>query len=614
MRSAMRFVCTVLIGLVALSSISAAETVQKRALVKPGAPAVGLKKQGVKPTGPRIKAVDPVVKPPGPKRVNPGIKPTGPTLVTPPKVRTCAKGTTGKWPDCKPASTASCADKGLVGKWPNCSKPDPKRCPKGTSGKWPNCIDIAKPDGKPCPKGMAGKWPNCIEIAKPDDGGGKLCPEGQVRKGKSCVEVATGDSGKVSSDKTDSGKGDPGKGTPPPKATVRVQDAIPPTIAALVADRPHRPREILVLLDAARADEIAARLAREHNVTAEPQVSVALLDGVIVQLRVRRGQALEPLLAAIAADPDIELAQPNYDYRASKGPIASGDAPTYAGKKIRLEEAHRLARGVGVVIAVIDTAIDPDHPELAGAIAGTFDAVGGAASPDPHGTQIAGILAARDKLKGVAPEAKLLGVRTFSGGRRASPAQSTTLQVLKGIDWAFASNAKIMNMSFAGPMDPLLERAIKAAAEKGVIFVAAAGNNGPKAVPAYPAAYAEVIAVTAVDEDDKLYVKANRGDYILVAAPGVDIAVPVLKRKYAIASGTSMAAAHVSGVVALLIERNASLSAAEIRTILSSSARKPNEELAEEAVGAGVLDAAGALAQDGRAGADHPSGTLTSSP
>jgi subtilisin family serine protease len=620
----MRFFCLVLIWLVVLSSISAAETVQKRALVKPGAPAVGLKKQSVKPAGPRIKAVDPVVKPPGPKRVNPGIKPTGPTLVTPPKVRTCSKGTTGKWPDCKPASTASCADKGLVGKWPNCSKPDPKRCPKGTSGKWPNCIDIAKPDGKPCPKGTTGKWPNCIDVAKPDGGGGKSCPEGQVRKGKSCVEVATGDpgksssdkvdSGKGSSDKTDSRKGDPGKDGTPPKATIKKQDAIPPTIAALVAGRPHRPREILVLVDAARADEIAARLAREHNVTAEPQVSVALLDGVIVQLRLRRGQALESLLAAIDADPDVELAQPNYEYRASKGPMPGGDAPTYAGKKIRLEEAHRLARGVGVVIAVIDTAIDADHPELAGAIAATFDAVGGAASPDPHGTQIAGILAARDKLKGVAPDAKLLGVRAFSGGRKASPAQSTTLQVLKGIDWAFASRARVMNMSFAGPMDPLLERAIKAAAEKGAIFIAAAGNNGPKAAPAYPAAYADVIAVTAVDEDDKLYVKANRGDYILVAAPGVDIAVPVLKRKYDIASGTSMAAAHVSGVVALLLERNAALSAAEIRTILSSSARKPDEQLPKKEVGVGVLDAAGALAQDGeiKAGGDQPSGTMIS--
>jgi subtilisin family serine protease len=382
----------------------------------------------------------------------------------------------------------------------------------------------------------------------------------------------------------------------------------------LISGRPHRPREILVLLDAARADEIAARLARAHNISAEPQVPLALLDGVLVKLTLRRGQSLQRLLAAIDADPDVQLAQPNYDYRASRGPVPQENAAQYAGKKIRLDEAHRLARGQGVVIAVIDTAIDADHPELAGAIAGTFDAVGdGSSSPDPHGTQIAGILAAHDKLKGVAPEAKLLGVRAFSGGK-ASPAQSTTLQVLKGIDWAFASNAKIMNMSFAGPMDPLLERAIKAAGQKGVIFVAAAGNNGPKAAPAYPAAYADVIAVTAVDEDDKLYAKANRGDYIFVAAPGVDIAVPVLKRKYDLASGTSMAAAHVSGVVALLLERSAALSAAEIRAILSSSARKPDTPLPEEAVGAGVLDAAGALARDGHATGEGqpPGGTVTS--
>jgi subtilisin family serine protease len=119
------------------------------------------------------------------------------------------------------------------------------------------------------------------------------------------------------------------------------------------------------------------------------------------------------------------------------------------------------------MIAVIDTAIDADHPELGGTIAGMFDAVGsGKAAPEPHGTEIAGILVARAKLTGVAPDAKLLAVRAFSGGK-AKPAQSTSLQLLKGIDWAFNAGARIMNMSFAGPMDPLLERIIKTAAEKG---------------------------------------------------------------------------------------------------------------------------------------------------
>jgi subtilisin family serine protease len=152
-------------------------------------------------------------------------------------------------------------------------------------------------------------------------------------------------------------------------------------------------------------------------------------------------------------------------------------------------------------------------------------------------------------------------------------------------------------MSFTGPQDPLLERMIKAAAEKGVVVIAAAGNEGPKAPPVYPAAYPDVIAVTATDEKDKLYGKANRGAYVFIAAPGVDIVAPGLKGSYGISSGTSMAAAHVSGVVALLMERDAKLSASDVREILSSSARKPGQPLDKAAVGAGILDAAGALGE-----------------
>jgi subtilisin family serine protease len=364
----------------------------------------------------------------------------------------------------------------------------------------------------------------------------------------------------------------------------------------LTAGRPHRPTEILVLVNTARADEIAARLARQHNVTADSPVPLALLDGALVRLRLNRGQSLEPLLTALSADPDVDLAQPNYDYRVSKKQTLPQNVPQYAGKAIRLEEAHRLARGQGVMIAVIDTAIEADHPELADAIAEVFDAVGeGPSKPEPHGTEIAGILGSRAKLKGVAPESKLLSVRAFRGGGNASPAQSTSLRLLKGIDWAFDAGAKVMNMSFTGPLDPLLERIVSRAAEKGVIFVAAAGNDGPKAPPVYPAAYHQVIAVTATDEKDRLYGKANRGDYIGIAAPGVDIIAPALKGTYELSSGTSMAAAHVAGVVALLIERNPELSAAEARAILSSSARKPAEPLGEEAIGAGILDAANAV-------------------
>ncbi len=471
-------------------------------------------------------------------------------------VRYCPEGTTGKWPKCKPKPTVSCAQKGLIGKWPNCREPDVKRCPRGTAGDWPDCIEIAKPEGKPC-------------------------PEGQVRKGKSCVELTKDDGGKK----------------PPRILKTQKQDEIPPAIAALIANGPHRPREILVLVDAARASEIAARLASQYNVTAEPGEVIPLLDGALVRLRLPANRSLESLLAALSIDPDVELAQPNYDYSVSKGKTSPKTVPQYAGETIRLEEAHRLARGNGVMIAVIDTAIEGAHPELVGTIAGIFDAVAdGPSLAEPHGTEIAGILVAHAALTGVAPAAKLLSVRAFRGGK-ASPAQSTSLQLLKGINWAFASGAKIMNMSFTGPMDPLLERIIKAAAEKGVIFIAAAGNNGPKGAPVYPAAYPEVIAVTATDEKDKLYGQANRGDYISVAAPGVDIIAPALRGSYELSSGTSMAAAHVSGVVALLLERDEKLNWREVRAILSSSARKPDTFTGGEALGAGIVDAASALGE-----------------
>jgi subtilisin family serine protease len=445
----------------------------------------------------------------------------------------------------------------MIGKWPDCRAPERLRCPKGTLGDWPDCIDIAKPTDKPCPEGL-------------------------IRKGKKCVEVT---------------KEDSGEGKPPATARSKKQEAIPPAIAALTANKPHQPREILVLVSAARAGEVSQRIARQYDVTADPRLIVPLLDGAIVRLRFTGNRSLGSLLAALSTDADVQLVQPNYDYRVSKDKTAAQTAPQYADEKIRLDAAHDIARGEGVVVAVIDTAIDAAHPELLGAIAGNFDAVGkGSSAAEAHGTGIAGILVARSKLTGVAPEAKLLSVRAFSGGG-AKPAQSTTLQLLKGIDWAFTSGARVMNMSFAGPIDPLLERIIKAAAEKGAIFIAAAGNNGPKAAPVYPAAYPDVIAVTATDEDDKLYGKANRGDYVFIAAPGVDILAPAPKGRYELSSGTSMAAAHVSGVVALLLQSDGKLTSAQIRQILSSTARAPAGPLGKDAVGAGILDAGGALSE-----------------
>src|SRR5207253_5745519 len=158
--------------------------------------------------------------------------------------------------------------------------------------------------------------------------------------------------------------------------------------------------------------------------------------------------------------------------------------------------------------------------------------------------------------------------------------------------WAVAKGARIINMSFAGPRDPSLERALKAASDKGVVLIGAAGNAGPRSPPLFPGADPNVIAVTATDIDDKLFSGANRGRYIALAAPGVDILVPAPEGTYQLTTGTSVATAHISGIVALLLERNPNLSPAEVRRILTQSAKKlgPNTEF-----GAGLVDPLKAL-------------------
>ena len=156
-----------------------------------------------------------------------------------------------------------------------------------------------------------------------------------------------------------------------------------------------------------------------------------------------------------------------------------------------------------------------------------------------------------------------------------------------------SQGVRIVNMSFAVPEDPSLERSIKAAYDKGIVLIAAAGNAGPTSPPLYPGADPNVIAVTATDVDDKLFTGANRGKYVAVAAPGVDILVPAPDGAYQLTTGTSVAAAEVSGIVALLLERNPNLKPADIRRILTTSAKRLGPGERDDEFGSGLVDPQG---------------------
>jgi subtilisin family serine protease len=351
--------------------------------------------------------------------------------------------------------------------------------------------------------------------------------------------------------------------------------------------------EIIAEIDDARADETA----RSHRLARVESQNFPLVGSTLTLFRINDGRSIETVRAELAADANVRSVQPNFRYllQDQKSALvpAEGDPAQYALAKLRLPQAHSLARGDGIIIAVIDSGIDAGHPELQGAIAEQFDALGSKEGAHVHGTGIAGALVAHARLMGSAPLAKILAIRAF--GAAQSGASSTSFVILRSLDYAASRGARIVNMSFAGPKDPLVERGVAAAATKGMVLIAASGNAGPKSPPLYPAANPNVIAVSATDADDKLFAASNRGAHIAIAAPGVDIFLPAPDGKYQMTSGTSFSAAYVSGLAALVLARNPALKPEELRTILTKTARDLGAPGRDDLFGAGEADAYAAV-------------------
>lgn len=356
------------------------------------------------------------------------------------------------------------------------------------------------------------------------------------------------------------------------------------------------PNEVLVLFSNSVGDGRIDDLARQYRLTRLETQNLPLIDASIVRFRIPRGRTVPTTVNGIQIGGDIQIAQPNFRFRLQQqgAAVQPASAPAqYPAVKLRLPEAHAAATGVGVVVAVIDSGVDARHVELSGAVTESYDALASREGPHAHGTGIAGAIVARGRAVGSAPAARILAIRAF--GVAGGSAESTSFSILKSIDFAAGHGARVINMSFAGPHDPLLQRAMTAADARGIVLVAAAGNAGPSSPPLYPAAYREVVAVTATDAGDRLFDGANRGKHIAVAAPGVDVFLPAPAGKYQITTGTSFAAAYVSGVAALMLQRNPQLAPADVRARLAATARDLGPKGRDEQFGAGLTDAASAV-------------------
>jgi subtilisin family serine protease len=361
----------------------------------------------------------------------------------------------------------------------------------------------------------------------------------------------------------------------------------------------YDPERVLVELSADADATLAAEIAADYNLAIEEQRLMSFLAAQFVNYLLPDGLSVDEAVQVFADDPRIINSQPNFLF--SLAGETAANSIQYAPAKIHVDEAHEIAKGRDVLVAIIDTGVDAEHPELQTAVVDHFEAIDfDPASEKRHGTAIAAVIAANSHMLGIAPSVRLLSARAFGVPKGASKASATSFAILKSMQWSFERGARILNLSFAGPRDPALMKGLDALAARDVIMVAAAGNAGPDAPPAYPGAHPGVIAVTAIDTAGVRYKKANSGKYVALAAPGVDVLTATPGNRYKLMSGTSVAAAHVTGVVALMMERYPDLKPPTVRQMLADSAIDLGPEGPDADYGAGLVDALGALEQAGR--------------
>ncbi|MEV7286554.1 type VII secretion-associated serine protease mycosin [Streptomyces sp. NPDC093252] len=302
-------------------------------------------------------------------------------------------------------------------------------------------------------------------------------------------------------------------------------------------------------------------------------------------------------------------------------------AQQWALAALRTEEAWRTTKGEDITVAVLDTGVDADHPDLVGNVLSGKDMVGfGAEQGDRawarHGTAMAGIIAGHghgyqgeDGVLGIAPAAKILPVRVIledGDSSRAEARETRGNALADGIRWAADQGADVINLSLGDDSDsahpePAEDEAVQYALKKGSVVVASAGNGGEKGDNiSYPAAYPGVIAAAAVDKYGTRASFSTRRWYATVSAPGVDVVIADPDRKYYEGWGTSAAAAFVSGAVALVKSAHPGLTPAQIKKLMEDTARDAPVDGRDDSRGFGFVDPAAAI----EAAADLKPGNL----
>ncbi len=324
-------------------------------------------------------------------------------------------------------------------------------------------------------------------------------------------------------------------------------------------------------------EQNTAALAQRYRLTLVYAWTMESLGEQCVVFQVPPGGSAPEIVRRLSSDPRVRIAQTVETFRTQGGdPYANLQ---HGSTTLRLDQAHRWATGKGVKIAVVDTGVDFDHPDLRERVkkAQNFvDRGERSFTSDIHGTAVAGVIAATANndvgIAGAAPQAEIYALKACweqPPGARQALCNSYTLA--KAVDYAIARGAQVLNFSLSGPADPLLGELIDHALAKGIVVVAAGG--GGAAAQDFPASYKGVIGVMGSDDLSGPPSVPAGHSLATLAAPGVDILTTMPHGTYDLFSGSSAAAAEVSGIAALLLEKNPKLTPSEIAAILHKTAR-----------------------------------------
>lgn len=307
-----------------------------------------------------------------------------------------------------------------------------------------------------------------------------------------------------------------------------------------------------------------------------------------------RSLTTKQLMKKLAEHPDSVFAEPNFLLLPNRTP----NDPYYTEYQwnlplIGMEQSWDVSEGSSdVIVAVVDTGVDMEHPEFEGKLVEGHNVLDGSNKPQDdngHGTHVSGVIAAKtnnkDGIAGMTWKSKLMPIKAIGADGSGS-----AVDIAQGIYWATDHGADVINLSVGNyTSSAALKEACKYAYDNNVVLVAASGNDASDQ-PSYPAAYDEVLSVAAVDHLKERADFSNFGDYVDVAAPGVDIPSTYIYSDYASLSGTSMACPHVAALAALVRSVHPDMKSHDVMELIRSSALDLGPPGHDQLYGFGMID------------------------